>query len=79
MAPGGAEQAGVMRAWPLFVLPLLLGGCESLNNHFVRTWMQDQELGERVHQQIRRGLERRQAAPEPTVPSRPAPAFLDQG
>jgi len=69
-----------MRAWPwLVLLPLLLGGCESLNNHFVRTWMQDQELGDRVHQQIRRGLEKRQAAPEQTLPTTPAPAFLDQG
>jgi hypothetical protein len=57
----------------------LLGGCESLNNHFVRTWMQDQELGDRVHQQIRRGLEKRQAEPERSLPKAPAPSFLDQG
>lgn len=69
-----------MRAWTwLLVLTLLLGGCESLNNHFVRTWMQDQELGERVHQQIRRGLEKRQAEPERELHGAPAPSFLDQG
>jgi hypothetical protein len=64
---------------PLLLGLLLLGGCSSLNDALVRSWMRDRELGERVNTQIREGLERRRSAPEKVLPKKPAPAFLDQG
>jgi uncharacterized protein YcfL len=63
----------------LLLASLLLGGCSSLNDALVRSWMQDRELGERVNAQIREGLERRKSAPEKVLPKKPAPPFLDQG
>jgi len=58
---------------------LVLGGCAELNDSLVRSWFKDRELGDRVSSQIREGLERRQAVPQPELPKRPAPAFLDEG
>ena len=62
----------------LLALPLL-AGCSALNDTLVRIWYQDRGFGERVNSQIREGLERRRFAPAKVLPSKPAPAFLDQG
>jgi hypothetical protein len=58
---------------------LLLSGCETLNDTLVRQRFKERGLSDRVNDQIREGLERREAAPPAKVPARPAPAFLDQG
>jgi hypothetical protein len=64
---------------PLLLGLLLLGGCSSLDDALVRSFMQDRELRERVNDQIREGLERKKSAPEKLLPGNPAPPFLDQG
>ena len=58
---------------------VLLSGCDTLNDAVVRQLFRDPGLSRKVNYQIREGLEKRKAAPQPNVPLRPAPDFLDQG
>ena len=70
---------GCMIGFAVSLLALvLLSGCETLNDAFVRRWFKDPSLSRRVNSQIREGLEKRKGAAPGTVP-RPAPAFMDQG
>ena len=80
MAPGGKKEKGeVIRRFPLLLALALLPGCAALNDSLVRAWFQDQNLSDRVHLQIREGLEKRMSVPVKERPQRSAPAFLDQG
>ena len=66
--------------WKALLLGLFfLPGCESLNEAFVRQMFTDHGVSQKVGDQIREGLERRQKLPQPGAPREPAPAFLDQG
>ena len=58
---------------------LLFSGCQTLNDSLVRQWLGDAGLSRRVHDQIREGMQRREEAPAPYLPAKPAPAFLDEG
>ena len=80
MAGGGKkENRRVSRLIPLSAALLLFSGCQTLNDSLVRQWLGDAGLSRRVHDQIREGMQRREKAPVPYLPARPAPAFLDEG
>ena len=64
---------------PLILAPLLLPGCAALNDSLVRFRFEDRNLSGQINSRIREGLQRRDSAPAPELPKRPAPAFLDQG
>lgn len=63
------------------VLPalLLLTGCESLSEVFVRQMFTDHGVSRRYREQIRRRLEKRESVPAENLQGVPAPPFLDQG
>ena len=73
------SRAPRLLAAPLILAPLLFAGCAELNDSLVRFWFEDRNLSDQVSSQIREGLQRRESAPAPALPKRPAPAFLDQG
>jgi len=81
MAGAGTKSRRMRRWGGVLMLAALasLTGCASLNDAVVRGWFTDRELSGRVHDQIRRGLEQREKVPVSPQPSRPSPAFLDQG
>lgn len=77
---GKNESARVKRLSPWLLLALaLLPGCEALNGALVRQSLKQWGLSRRLDSQIREGLEKRMTAPPAKTPTRPAPAFLDQG
>jgi predicted secreted Zn-dependent protease len=63
----------------LLLALVLLCGCESINDAFVRRAYQEWGVSRRTRAQIWKGLERRKDAPPQTGPRVPAPAFMDQG
>jgi hypothetical protein len=69
-----------VKSFSLLLLPLLLlSGCQTVNDAFVRRWLMEPGLSRRLNSQIREGLQRRNAAAPARIPGRPAPEFIDQG
>jgi len=69
----------VIRLALLLPALLLIAGCESLNEAFVRQMYTDHGISRRIEEQIREGLEKRKRLPATNIPASPAPSFFDQG